>query len=368
MRLVTIAGHHIFRPRLESENRVKKLAEAHLRQRFSPGEYTAFNDVDAILKHQVDFYGDRFDDLVPQLASRNCMDFLMDQYDQSSKVDRLHTAGTLRGEAEGYWRRLGPTYMRTIKYMAERITMLAPPENEAVPRSEFMNVLDEAVICAEQLVMYCILSDQTRIFRESTKIVVQQPGLPTYLDHEIVDARIENLHHREREDRLCGARVFDQPLYESKVTAHAAHLDAAMTAHVGATYIEALQMLYQLRQGARPNRENFPTVFVDYEAIVGQLSRAFKKPESVVKAVLSGFMLTQEKMSDEGRDFWNPQFHYRAFRRGMFLMPHETGPHLAWGRHLFDEAMTILSCEVCFGQIPNEMRIPEVDARLGHIW
>ena len=72
-------------------------------------------------------------------------------------------------------------------------------------------------------------------------------------------------------------------------------------------------------------------------------------------------------MIEEGRDYWNPQFHYRAFRRGMFQLPHKTGTHLAWGKSLFNEALVIMIHEVSFGQFPNEWRSKEIDSVLGSL-
>lgn len=191
-----IGGIDIFRPRIESEGRVKLEAESYLRQGFEPGTYTSLKAIDAIIKRQVDFYGEKFDSLVPLLASREFMDFLMYQYDQAGQLDDKEKSGTLYGEAYRLWLELGRTYKRALKYMAERTTMLAEAKLPGVQAGNRLALLDEAFICAEQLVGLCILSDQSRLFNTSTQIIIQPPGRDTYLDHSVSDSRFDLFNKR----------------------------------------------------------------------------------------------------------------------------------------------------------------------------
>lgn len=157
--------------------------------------------------------------------------------------------------------------------------------------------------------------------------------------------------------------------YKLDVSAHARHLDAALQAHIGVSYLEAIEILQRLQIGVRPavDKDSFPSIFVLQEAVMEKFAKAFNKPVESIMKMLAGFRLMKEDLIAEGRAFWNPNFHYRAYRRGMFLWPHELGPHLAWSKYLYSEGLTTLLAEVCFGHFPKEWRSPSVDSKLGDI-
>lgn len=369
MRLQEIAGISIYRPRPESERKFRSVAETHLREKFSPGTYTDYAQMDAIIKWQVELFGKRFDDLIPKIASRSFMDFLMFQYEQSGVLDEMEKSGALSGTALVRWHDLGRTFKRTIKYVAERTTMLAPIVEPTPGTVERLDLLDEIFIYAEELVGYCILSDQTRLFPNTTQMLIQEPGEPTVLDHEMTDTSFNSFDQRIIAHRNLTETIYGDTPYHVNVQEHSTHLGEAFESHLGVSYLEALAIISNLLKLARPNSEkdNFATVFVSKEKALSSLSQMFKKPEATLQKVIDGFALTQEDMTAEGRDYWNPQFHYRAYRRGIFCMPHVTGPHFSWSKRLYSESLRTLVNEVTFGHFPKEWQTEEINKRIGDL-
>src|SRR5690349_16054288 len=74
--MVELGGYLVYRTSRQSDIALRQRAESALRQKFEPGAYTDLGTVEAILKHQVDFFGNRFDELIMELVGRDFLDFL----------------------------------------------------------------------------------------------------------------------------------------------------------------------------------------------------------------------------------------------------------------------------------------------------
>lgn len=368
-RMQEIGGVDIFRPRPESDAAIRRKAEPNLRVKFAAGTYTDVKDVQAILHEQVAFFGDRFDDLITKLASRDLLEFVLWQYDETGRLDELRKEGRLKGEALRAWTNIGPTYRRALKYMAERTAMHAPnvdPKDAPSPDD-----VDELFICAEELISYCVTSDLTRIFPSTTTVVVQQERHPTYIDHSVSDLRLQELEQRIHTDAAERNKFFEQPNFEQDYMTHASIVDTALQDTIGTTHTSALSMLAILRDGCTADpAATFPTKFVLRSKVVDKLATVYGVSSDVVERVLDGFSLRKEDLiarAKGDKDFWHPGFHHRAYRRALFCMPHELGAHIAFGDRMFEECWVIMQAEVCYGQYPDEWRSDAVTAALGTV-
>jgi hypothetical protein len=369
MLIEEIAGVKIYRPRRESNVTIRGLAEPDLRSKFAVGTFKETEEVQAIIQDRVAFFGDLFDSLIPSLASRNLLEFVLWQYDLGGTLDDLLNSGKLQGKARQRWAKVGPTHQRTLKYIAERTTMLAPGEmTNGMPT---LDLLDRAFISAEELVIFCITSDLTRIFPQSTTISIRPKSQSTYLDHKVEANELSEFTSRIPIDARARAVLFDKNSFEQNFLEHSKELDEPFIKAVGLTYTEALRILASLRDACRADPKSPMGIkFVLRAGIVKRLAEVYAKPIETFEKLLAGFSLSKENLLNRakgGKDYWNPQFHYRAYRRAFFVMPHSLGDHIAFCNRMFDEAMTILQAEVSYGQFPNEWQSSEIKAALGSV-
>lgn len=365
-----IGGVKIYRPRPQSDSAIRRKAESSLREKFEPGIYNEVSQTQAILHRQVDFFGSRFDELITSLASRSFLEFVLWQYDQCGIVENRRKQGELSGEALRRWTNVNHLYPRALKYIAERITMIGP-EEVADSRKPSIDEIDEVIICAEELVGYCITSDLTRLFPEKTQIVVQTKGQPTYCDHTVIDSGMEDFQSRIYKDTAIRDTLFDGVSYDLDHKAHAKYLDEPLFKTIGIRYSEALSILSKLRNGctAAPG-DPYQTKFVLLDGVVEKVAQIFDKPKDAVARLLSGFWLTKEALGARARvneDLWKPANKSRAYRRALFVMPHSLGPHLAFSNQMFDEALVIMAGDVSFGSFPKEWLSPDVESALGKL-
>lgn len=362
--------YKIYRPSPASDRAIRSKIEPLLKGSFAPGLYTTKQDVSAILFKQVEIFGDRFDSLIPELASIGLLEFLVWQYDLSGKVDDLLGKGKLTAQEAERWHALGPTFKRTLKYMAERITMLAPDSQTSETKMPSVKVLDEAFICAEELVDYCITADLSRIFPNHTTIKIGHEKDPKYIEHDIdhpnypLSFRAE-FQLRIAKDANIRKKFYGDRYYFKDTKKITDYLDKPMQEALGFSFTEALQILRMLKENTRPAADNpMGTKFILQDRLIEGIADLLNKEPKVVSLMLSGVCLTKDKLLDRAKgdlDYWNPQFEERAYRKPFFTMPHELGPHLAFGDRMLDEAFVFLVHEIAFGKFPSEWSAPAVN-------
>jgi hypothetical protein len=66
-------------------------------------------------------------------------------------------------------------------------------------------------------------------------------------------------------------------------------------------------------------------------------------------------------MEAEGREIWKPKQEYRAYRRGIFEVPHPTGMHFIFSKEMARESLLLLLSGVAFKQLPPEWQSDTVN-------
>jgi hypothetical protein len=376
MFFLEIGGIEIYRSSPASDTNIRSKIEPALKAKFPPGVYTKPDDVREVLFKQVEIFGDLFDSLIGKLASREFLEFLLWQYDRCGELDQKVHNGVIHGDAAHKWAELGPSHKRTLKYICERITMLAPDEGWSEHQMPTAALLDEVFICAEELVQYCITSDLSRLFPEHTTVIVHPAESPLYIEHTIdhpefpTDFRFEFLK-RINADNKARSEIFkdSDPFKDHKLIG--SFLDIPLKDTIGASWEEVLQILRYIMESCRP-APGCPmgTKFILRKPLVDNLAEAFKKPATSIERVLDGLTLSPKELAKRAKgdtDFWNPNFEERAYRKVFFSMPHSLGQHLAFGDRVLHEGVVFLSKELAFGKFPKEWRSPSVDKALGQI-
>ena len=165
----------IYRPRYSSEVKLRIESEFNLRSKYSPGIYSTPEEINKILLHQFEFYSRKLTEIIPRIASRHLMEFVLFQFDQASEVEERYKHGHLLNAEASRWKGFGSKFRRAVKYLAERIVLLQPDEAPSAPESLLMSLLDEVWIVAEEMVSLYLLSDQTiMVFPENTIAILNE--------------------------------------------------------------------------------------------------------------------------------------------------------------------------------------------------
>lgn len=362
-----ISGITLFRPSFSAERKVSYEAAKFLGQNFKDGRYEDFQDVDKIFKKLVEFYRNKLNELEPLLASREVFDFLMIQYDRGAVLDEIEKNGFAEFKDKEQWHIIGPTYRRAIKFLAEKMLLSADTKGPKIPQNNLIPSIENAIIFAEQLINYCILSDQTRLFPKDTVVDINCSDIQNYLNHSVGDTRILEYWERVSFHRDQLNDVYGDVLLHFDVPKVASYLDETLGNSFGFTFTEAIGLLNWLNDHAKPDSETTPICFVLKEKVVASMAEVFGKSPDVIEKILSGFSVRKLEVEKEKRNYWNPQCHSRAYRRGIFEMPHVSGMHLAWSKSLFAESIILFLADLQFGQFPNEWRTESVEKSIASI-
>ncbi len=128
------ADIQIYRPRSSSELKIRLESEFHLRSKFDTGVYTDPKEINQVLLHQFEFYSQKFNEIIPKLASLDLIEFILSEYDKASNIEHKYKNGELNQEETTIWKEFGSKLRRVAKYLCERVVLLQP--NKPVATSE----------------------------------------------------------------------------------------------------------------------------------------------------------------------------------------------------------------------------------------
>jgi hypothetical protein len=366
MNIQTFGGIRIFRPRLETELEVRQELSAHLRSQFLVGRYTGKSEINAILQHIFSFYGGLLSEALPPVASTHLLDFLLHQYDLYSDIEQLYKQRTLDPDEDVQWGNISGILRRAVKYLAERVVMLAPDETPTGEETERLAITDKIWICAEEMVNLYISSDSVySIFPDDSVLEIFPPGGAH--EYHIETTRDCPIRERVRLDLSNRASFIPGLSLLSNSKEQDMIIGEALRESIGISYAESLNVLANIIKHARSAPNGFPVLFLHKERTVDQCAGGLSISPEAASRVIEGFTISKANLESEGREIWKPKQEYRAFRRGFFEVPHPTGPHLAFSKAMAAECFAQLQRNVVFHQMPVEWLNANVRTSLNHL-
>lgn len=354
MALDKFQDFQIFRPGNSVELEILNTSETHLRSKYSVGRYTKKEEINEILQHQFKFYEQLLADLLPSIASRDFLEFVLYQYETAAKIEDLYKGNKLNNVESRQWLLINKTFRRAAKYLAERIALLVPNEKSSTDDSASLITVEKVWICAEELVNLYVVSDQTHsMFPDESYLDILPPGGSDYFRQGLY-VELPDAESRVYLDSKNRNRFIPTPSFIFDVEAHEAIIGQAFKESVGVTSIEAFEILSSIIQGALPDPQGLPIPFVSKKQIIDNCSRIFGFPREVIERVIAGFTLSKSQMEKEGRELWKPKQEYRAYRRAFFEYPYLSEPHLTFSKEMAKESFIVLRKDVVFKKMPAE--------------
>jgi hypothetical protein len=351
----------IYRPNFVSELSVRQEAEEHLRSSFGTGIYTARDDINSILQHQFNFYDLKMKQLLPQIASRYFMQFVLEQYDAASTVFWNVEKGVVSALDERQrWRDIGPDFRRAAKYLAECITMLVPTEEPKAEQDKLVELIDRCWIFAELMVHHSVLSSQTyALFPNDTTLEIRPVGEHDWFILRLNDwSRFEAFDRRIKQDTSLRKNVLDETtlIYNRQRVTDV--LDNHFKNSLGFSALQALQFGLHLNANVEQPDSDIP--FFPESECLNMITGTVGCSESQARCLLDGLVLRREKMIEEGRVVWKPKQEYRAYTRPFFEFQHPDGTHFIWSKKMAEECLMMLYTRFVQKHVPPEWSVGTV--------
>jgi hypothetical protein len=364
MYMESIGGIQIFRPRSSSEWDIRIASERHLRSRFTIRKYDNKDDINSILQHQFAFYSNELGKLLPVVASRDFLEFVLFQFDLATQIEQLYKEGELSKAEDERWKEIGGVIRRALKYIAERVVLLYPDEAPSGDTELLLPAAERIWICAEEMVNLYMESDQTfSLFPDDISLEILPVGEHDYFAVEL-RKNCSDIHARVRYDLSNRHRFISDQSVLFDIEEHDKIIGKALKDTIGVSYREALGIIAEIIRGAQPASNGFPVPFIHKAQILDLCAERLDFARDEIKKVVAGFTISKQQMELEGREVWKPKQEYRAYRRGFFEFPHPSGEHLAFSKEMAAECFAILRRGVIFGQFPAEWRSESVNKSL----
>ena len=119
-------------------------------------------------------------------------------------------------------------------------------------------------------------------------------------------------------------------------------------------------------EDVQPAPNGFPTLFIPYDRLI-DIAAQHGRSRQTVETVIRGFTVFPDDLVAENRIVFRPKQESRAYRRGFFLFPHATGPHLAFSKAMAQEGVIQLGTSVCYQRLPREWVTPATEAGLSEL-
>lgn len=357
----------IFRPRREIVAFLQAEAKFSLGQRFKPGSYVGKDQANPIIKNLFQFYDQKLREFIPLIASRDLVDFLLFQYDETTDI--LHGNGILDLNERRDWQHVEPLFRRAIKYIVELVCIEQKAGKPRLSKEDTLVATEIALVCAETAADLAEMSNRVfGVFPNDCLVIVHEDFNPELISIEITgkyagyDQRYFDRVRKDRESRDRFIKLESQ--FDVHTDRHAEYLDAAFLSSFGISYALFIAGIRAVIEGAQPaGKGHFPTLFIRRNEVIRQLGESGRPPETI-EAMLRGFTVLPEELVNDNRVLWNAKQQSRAYRRGFFSLPDETGEHLAFSRDMAKESMVHLVTGVCFQKLPREWMTSEVSNAL----
>ena len=166
----------------------------------------------------------------------------------------------------------------------------------------------------------------------------------------------ERFRERLIRDRQSREKFVGKPQFDVHTDTHSKYLNEPFKKAFGATYAEFFAILTNIITGARPLPNEPYSLFIRLSDVQEAMVKSSRLPARAVEVALAGFSVLPEALVEEKREGFRPKQENRAYHRGFFIFPHETGPHLAFSKSMAQECLIFIANHVCYRALPREWK------------
>jgi len=283
---------------------------------------------------------------------------LLGQYDEASHI--LHGDNIADADEREVWGWIEPNFRRAVKHLAELLCIESFTARKGLRGPAALETLEVALACTESLVQLAHESDLAHsIFPEDCVCSVSDKG-PVYCKIAVLGTNADyarSFRQRVIRDRESRWRFVLHPQFDNHTETLAMYLDGSFRESFGMGYSDFVLAIITVINGCLPSPNRPSSIFVHREGVLNQLAGSGRERQAIERAI-DGFSIFASKLLEEGRAVWNPKQENRAYRRGFYICPHETGLHLAFSPAMAQESLVQLVTWTPYKHLPPEWQTP----------
>lgn len=228
----------------------------------------------------------------------------------------------------------------------------------AIQREDAITAMEHALVCAESMADLAIQSESVHsIFPEERVVRVFDAGPFDFtIDVEGLHADFDEVFFaRVKCDREYRQKFVGFPQFDNHTATHQRYLDDSFRQSFGMSYGEFIYCIVAVVDKCQPSLhpQAFPTIFVHRGTVIDELATS-GWPRDAIERAINGFSISPSNLISENRVIWRPKQENRAYRRGFFVFPHDTGVHLAFSKAMARENLIQLVNWISYKRLPPE--------------
>jgi hypothetical protein len=248
--------------------------------------------------------------LIPVVASRNALDFVLFQYEHSA----LEKTGLfINGEisAAGEWPHIAPVFRRSLKFMAELFCLQRPGNSPLVDKSLSGFAMEELLHRVETMVDLYEKSHRAHyIFSDDSEVAVFRDNHNQYHFQARITGKYSgyDIHYFKRVDRDAQHRdeLLGSVPWEFQIRLHQPVLDPVFEKEFGYTYGQAIKFLRHIIENCRAAAHGFPTLFLR-QSMLEEQAAAIGLSQAQIVQIIDAFLIKPEALEKEERTLWKPK-------------------------------------------------------------
>lgn len=363
MDFVDINGVKIYRPSSTSELKFRRTIENNFRREYSTGIYDNLDEINKIIHYNFEWLEEQFMSSLKKISSRQLLEFIFFQIDQWWKIYLMDRNDDIPYRFKEWVREYLPISRRTLNFIVERIVQLGPIKELEIQENKLMIETDKLIIAGEQLIRMSMLSNQTyMLFPTKTTLKVEPIGSENYFNMYLTDEFKDKINEFKKEVQLHTSINekfshyysirFDDLIPD--------FLDNALKSTLEVTIEEIRTIVTAITGICKSESDNFDVPFCLKEDLFNNASKLLDISPETIERVISGLLLTKEKLNKENRQVFKPKQEYRLIYRPFVEMPHKLGKHLCWSKTQVKYSLINTFKKLCYRKTAPEWESSEL--------
>lgn len=353
---------NIFRPLKNIEDEQYSLIKNKVFNNFAPGHYTNLDEIISVCSFIYNEHEKVLKENVSKLSTLSLIEFILNQYDKYSQVNKYFHENLLGSNEEIEWLHYASHSRRGIKYLCEYLcqfhtqisTELKLQASIKSDLEEESETLSRIFISIEEMCSTYIRIDSYKYLYDEVELILDEKKFIYFTVPQDLDPK--NHLDIRNEKREILKLIYDRP-YAHNIKDHSKTLESSFNQHLGICYEKIINFLMEVISSSVGAYN-----FIKKSDIISDLSCKHRIDIKQATDIIHGFSIRPINL--ETRRLFNPKQEHRAYHRGFFEFMDNDIPILIYSKQMAIESLDILINNICYQKLPEEWKTREVELQL----
>lgn len=302
-----------------------------------PGHYTNLDEIISVCYFIYDEHEKVLKENVSKLSTLSLINFIMNQYDKYSEVNRKYYKNLLESNEEIEWLHYASHSRRGIKYLCEYLcqfytqvnTELKPQANIDSDLEKESEILSKIFISIEEMCSTYLRIDSYKYLYDEVELILSETEYNYFTVPQDL-APENNLDIRNEKREIL--KLINGIPYTHNIKDHSKIMESSFNQHLGICYEKTINFFIEIISSSEGSFD-----LIRKSDLISYLSRKTRIKIKQATNIIHGFSIRPINL--KSRKLFNPKQEHRAYHRGFFEFMDNDTPVL-----IFSKQMAIVTC------------------------